>query len=104
MTGRVLNLRDFRGRALPDDVVRIDRKTKWGNPYSHLNHSAAKFKVGTRDEAITAYRSWLTEVLSADPLWLEPLRGKRLICWCSPLSCHGEVILDLLGAGPPLED
>lgn len=27
---------------------------------------------------------------------LEPLRGFRLACWCAPLPCHGEVILEWL--------
>lgn len=27
---------------------------------------------------------------------LEPLRGKRLACWCHPLPCHGDVIVELL--------
>jgi len=28
---------------------------------------------------------------------LEPLRGKRLACWCAPLPCHGDVIAELVG-------
>jgi hypothetical protein len=31
---------------------------------------------------------------------LEPLRGFRLACWCAPLACHGEVILEWLGTHP----
>lgn len=27
---------------------------------------------------------------------LEPLRGCRLACWCHPLPCHGDVIVELL--------
>jgi hypothetical protein len=27
----------------------------------------------------------------------EPLRGKRLACWCAPLPCHGDVIVEMLG-------
>jgi len=32
---------------------------------------------------------------------LEPLRGKRLGCWCKPLPCHGDVIVELLGEPDP---
>ena len=31
---------------------------------------------------------------------LEPLRGFRLACWCAPLPCHGQVILDWLDSHP----
>jgi hypothetical protein len=27
---------------------------------------------------------------------IEPLRGKTLGCWCKPLPCHGDVIVELL--------
>lgn len=28
---------------------------------------------------------------------LEKLRGKTLGCWCSPLACHADVLVELLG-------
>jgi hypothetical protein len=31
---------------------------------------------------------------------LEPLRGHRLACWCAPLACHGDVIVEWLEAHP----
>ena len=30
---------------------------------------------------------------------LEPLRGKVLGCYCKPLACHGDVIVELLEGG-----
>ena len=67
----------------------------WGNPYSHLEQSAAEWKVDTREEAIEKYRAY---ILSRPDLLerLKELKGKRLGCWCSPQSCHGEVLLELL--------
>jgi hypothetical protein len=32
---------------------------------------------------------------------LEPLRGYRLACWCAPLPCHGDVILEWLDTHEP---
>ena len=32
--------------------VYIGRGSPWGNPYSHLENSAAEWKVGSREEAI----------------------------------------------------
>jgi hypothetical protein len=67
----------------------------WGNPYSHLEQSAAEWKVDTREEAIEKYRAY---ILSRPDLLerLKELKGKRLGCWCSPQSCHGEILLELL--------
>ena len=61
--------------------------SKWANP----------FKIGldgTRAEVIEKYRAWLfeqPELVAALP----ELRGKDLACWCAPLPCHGDVLLDL---------
>jgi Domain of unknown function (DUF4326) len=34
---------------------------------------------------------------------LPELRGKTLVCWCAPLPCHGDVLVELanLMAEPP---
>jgi hypothetical protein len=29
---------------------------------------------------------------------LDELRGKDLACWCTPLACHGDVLLRLANA------
>jgi len=34
------------------------------------------------------------ELLAALP----ELRGKDLVCWCSPLPCHADVLLELANA------
>lgn len=74
----------------PPDAVRIDRATKWGNP----------FKIGidgTRDEVIAKYREYILgrPDLLAD---LPELKGKALACWCAPKACHGDVLAELANA------
>jgi len=65
----------------------VGRPSKWGNP----------FKIGrdgTREQVIAKYREWLLEneeLLEALP----ELTGKDLYCFCSPLPCHGDVLLEL---------
>ena len=77
--------------------VYIGRPSKWGNPYSHKNGTSAKFKVNTREEAIEAYREWITKGDGKHLLNdLHELKGKILGCWCKPLSCHGDVLVELL--------
>jgi len=93
---QIINLRGL-PRPLPDDVVRIDRATRWGNPWKIGMYVDGIGKID-RAQAIDLFRQWLDQHLPAEPDFLEPLRGKRLACWCAPLPCHGDIILDYLGA------
>lgn len=80
-------------RREPYDV-RIDRASKWGNPFSHKDGTKAQYRVATREEAIECYRDWIAnrpDLLAALP----ELRGKRLGCWCAPQPCHGDVLAGL---------
>lgn len=72
--------------------VRIDRATRWGNPFLMNDES-------DRTAVIASYRKWVltSDSLAAD--WIRrhvhQLRGKRLGCWCAPRPCHGDVLLEL---------
>jgi len=90
---RVLNLRDL-PTPLPDDVMRIDRTTRWGNPYKvgSLIAMPSGTRICDRETAVALFELYLRHKLETDPDWLKPLRGKRLACWCVPLACHGDVI------------
>lgn len=68
--------------------VRIDRKSKWGNPF-------VIGEDGNRAEVVEKYREWLVD----QPVLLKAiaageLDGKRLGCWCAPELCHGDVLAD----------
>lgn len=74
--------------------VYIGRPSIWGNPFSHLDNTKAKFKTATREEAVAKYKEYLLqnpELLKKLPA----LKGKILACWCSPKSCHGDVLAEL---------
>lgn len=74
--------------------VYIGRPSKWGNPFSHLSDTLAKFKVSGRGEAIAKYKAWI--LTQPDLLaQVKELKGKRLGCWCSPKACHGDVLAEL---------
>lgn len=79
--------------------VYIGRGSKWGNPFTHISNrkTLAKYVVGTRTEAILAYKEWITngdgQYLLQD---LSELKGKRLGCWCHPKPCHGDVLKELV--------
>ena len=82
----------------PKDAVYVGRPSKWGNP----------FKIG-RDgegqEVVDCYRRFYA-ALNDDArhiLNLEELRGQDLVCWCAPLPCHADVLLELANKGQPDE-
>ena len=68
--------------------VLIARPSEWGNPF-------VIGKDGTRSEVIAKYEVWLRNnpVLMAKIMELD---GKILGCWCSPLPCHGDVIIKII--------
>jgi hypothetical protein len=81
----------------PYDVY-CGRPSKWGNPFTHLDKSTrAEFKVATREEAVEAYRDWILngdgQHLLAD---LHELKDKTIACWCKPLSCHCDILAELV--------
>jgi hypothetical protein len=80
-------------RKDPYDIY-IGRGSKWGNPFSHKDGTLAKFRVGSRKEAIEKYEEWI----KAQPHLIESLhelKDKTLGCWCKPQSCHGDVLKKL---------
>jgi len=79
---------------LPYDIY-IGRGSKWGNPFSHMSNTKARFKVDTREEAIEKYREWImTQQHLLDSL--DELEGKTLCCFCKPRACHGDVLIELI--------
>lgn len=74
---------------IPADAVYVGRPSKWGNP----------FKIGVdgnREEVISEYKQWLMSVEQAYLIfYLTELRGKDLVCWCAPLSCHADILLEM---------
>lgn len=93
---RLVNIRRQNGERPHYDIL-IDRSSDWGNPYSHKPGTKAKWKVETREEAIAKYREY---ILTRQDLLdrLGELEGKILGCWCKPLACHGDVLLELIYA------
>jgi hypothetical protein len=72
------------------DSVYIGRGSPWGNPY----------KIGvtgyTRSEVIYEFRLYAEKRLEQEPDWLMPLVGKDLVCYCAPLACHGDVLIEMI--------
>lgn len=78
---------------VPYDVY-IGRGSIYGNPFSHKEGTKATFIVGSREEAVAAYKEWVKtqpEILAKIP----SLKGKTLCCFCAPLACHGDILAEL---------
>lgn len=75
------------GREVPEHGLSA---SKWGNPFVLEDESAAE-----RERVIGVYRDW---VIKQPHLMgsLKELIGQRLGCWCAPLSCHGDVLVELV--------
>lgn len=75
-------------KNIPEDVIRIDRGTKWGNPF-------VIGKDGNRDEVCDKHFAYLKEQIKTGKVTLKELASlynKDLACWCSPNRCHGDTL------------
>lgn len=73
-------------------VTPIDRRSDFGNPYKIDSKC-------TREQSIKAYRGYFEWRIKTDAWWrgeIEKLVGKTLGCWCTPLPCHGDIIIKYL--------
>ena len=84
----------------PYDIY-IGRPSVFGNPWRGSS-------CGGRRQAISNYRAWLVgekfttfrqaqrnAILKRMP----SLRGQVLGCYCAPLPCHGNILVDLANTG-----
>lgn len=73
-------------RVEPYEIY-IGRGSKWGNPF-------VIGRDGTREEVIAKYRKYILNNLCLMSQ-LGELKDKVLGCFCKPLACHGDVLVEL---------
>lgn len=90
MAPKVLNLHDMK---LPADEtnVYIGRDTirkngEWGNPF-------VIGKDGDRNEVVRKHAEWFLSQPELVEKAKKELKGKNLVCFCAPRSCHGDILL-----------
>ena len=79
--------------GIPSGAVYVGRPSIWGNPFEIG-------RDGTREDVVLAFYAYGKERLTREPDWLEPLRGRDLVCWCAPALCHVDAIRILLDEHP----
>lgn len=125
---RVLRLQLSRrkGSMLDPSAVKVDRSTKWGNPYSVEHNARGNAGAGgwgvyrdasmvgnwhdTKREAVADAIARFREALYTGTLSItladvrRELRGKPLACWCAlpapgePDLCHAAVLIEAANA------
>jgi len=71
--------------------VYIGRPSDFGNPFS------IGWLHGNRKQVIEQFKEYFYEKISKDEHFknlILNLKGKTLGCYCSPLSCHGDIIIE----------
>lgn len=102
-----IQLSRAKGLRMPENTVKVDRATKWGNPWG-----VGEVGIPNADEAVRRFRAAVIG-FSSNGSMCEPqahpdsyvgwiianapvLRGKNLACWCKPgAPCHADVLLEL---------
>lgn len=80
-------------------IGRTEGHEHFGNPFSHLQRSAATVRVRTLGQSVEEFRLWLKgkrpEVEPYRRIWvlrnMHLLRNQHLGCFCAPKPCHGDL-------------
>jgi hypothetical protein len=82
--------------VIPPDAIYVGRPSKWGNPFKIGGWYNGK-RIKTRMEAVSVHKDWLLNSDMGQHLLedIGELRGKDLVCFCAPLPCHADVLLEL---------
>lgn len=105
-----VQLRRTKGWRMPENTVKVDRSTSWGNPYRAGIYCDQQHAVDChRMLLMTGKPAKTAPWPELDPLTyaeyvkanIGQLRGKNLGCWCRlDQPCHAEVLLELANATP----
>ena len=105
VTPQRIRLRRTRGWRMPDNTIKVDRTTVWGNPFivgkpMNPKMSAKWGFVVTgyhaRDpfDAVQHFEIALRLHPGAIAAVRQRLAGKQLACWCKPQDpCHADVLI-----------
>lgn len=101
-----VQLQRTKGWRMPDNAVKVDRSTPWGNPWSvgdcgSKAMAVARFRAAVIGPVLDGKQlgpnahpdSYIGRIVTDAPT---ELRGKDLACWCKQDEpCHADVLLEL---------
>ena len=95
-----IQLRRTKGWKMPENTVKVDRSTPWGNAW-RIREADGSPEYGivipaiTAAQAVALLRSYIISRLWQNLNLLAPLCGKNIGCWCSLSDqCHGDTYLE----------
>jgi hypothetical protein len=103
-----IQLSRAKGWRMPLNTIKVDRSTRWGNPWAvgrfgpwgrtafDARGAVGHFEAMLKDPELRAGTKY--------PADLSPLRGFNLACWC-PIGepCHADVLLRVAHSGHQTE-
>ena len=108
---RRVQLSRARGWRMPENTVKVDRSTRFGNPWSIGSRDHNNDLVEDAGDAVAAFRAWVEDMADAERIgerierlsdWRSTLRGKNLASWCKlDGPCHADVLLELANKDTP---
>ena len=115
MEPKRVQLSRAKGWRMPENTVKVDRSTSYGNPFTVAPGLEPGRRVGgmrpywcvpSAEDAVACFREMLRfpgETADAYRALIPTLRGKNLACWCKlDQPCHADVLLELAnGRGAP---
>jgi hypothetical protein len=83
---RVLNKKNL--KKLEVNMVYIGRPSKWGNPFAMRSELDRERVIEQYEEHLMNSPHLINQI--------SELKGKDLVCWCSPKACHGDVLKKII--------
>jgi hypothetical protein len=92
-----------KGWRMPENTVKVDRTTKWGNPFV-IGEDGTQEECIRQFELLVSGRALPKAALTGSRKvyramvheHIKELRARNLACWCEPgTPCHADVLLKL---------
>lgn len=101
---RRITMSRAKGWRMPPNTVKVDRSTKWGNPWRIGEYGPLMRMAPDAAGAVGLFSAMLMDpemqAAAEYPGDLTPLRGKNLACWCKQGDpCHADILLRWLDVG-----
>jgi Domain of unknown function (DUF4326) len=98
-----IQLKRSKGWKMPTGAVKVDRTTRWGNPFTIAD-------CGSAAVAVAQHGRWMRGEIpapdAAEPPLADAIRaalgGRDLACWCATNGpCHADLLLTMANAPSP---
>lgn len=100
-----IRLSRAKGWKMPPNTVKVDRSTRWGNPWPVGDEGPLGRTAPDAEGAVGFFRAMLRDPemraaagYPSDAEIRDALRGKNLACWCAWPHCHADVLLEIANA------